>query len=280
MVVLLIGNPQKDRELAVTQRAIDVLRGCGVTAVVCCETARALRAQNVPCPPVAAVNDADLVVTVGGDGTLLRAGAVCVAHQVPVLGVNLGRTGFLATCEVSELQDKLPRLAAGNYHTTPRSLLHVSVPEQGWEQLAVNDVVVYGSVRTHPMDYHLYCDGTFVSRYRSDGLIAATPTGSTAYSFSAGGPVLDADAPVMVLTPLCAHSLHAVPLVFSDQRTLEIRPDSQNRDAVQVCADSNMPCVLAPGQTVHLCRAAQQLLLVTFAPTEQIQAIETKLMRR
>ena len=108
-------------------------------------------------------------------------------------------------------------------------MLLAEVPGRGWKQIAMNDVVLFGRSRLHPMDYTVYCDGAFVSRYRSDGVIAATPAGSTAYSLSAGGPVLDARAPVMVLTPVCAYGMRAVPLVFSADRHLNIVAEQDNR---------------------------------------------------
>lgn len=111
-------------------------------------------------------------------------------------------------------------------------------------------------------------------------MIIATPTGSTAYSLSAGGPVLDACAAVMVLTPVCAHSIHAVPLVLSASRTLTVVAEATNRDSVYASADSHSRCDLQPGESLTITTAVEQLGLITFDETEQFRAIETKLMRR
>ena len=231
-------------------------------------------------PQQQALAQAKQVITIGGDGTLLRIAHDCLAQSKPVLGVNLGRIGFLATCEVAELPEKLARLAAGRYTIEPRNLLRADAPAHNWHQVAMNDVVLFGNSRLHPMDYTVYCDGAFVSRYRSDGVIIATPTGSTAYSLSAGGPVLDACAAVMVLTPVCAHSIHAVPLVFSASRTLTVVAEATNRDSVYASADSHSRCDLQPGESLTITTAVEQLGLITFDETEQFRAIETKLMRR
>ncbi len=216
MSVFLFPNKIKDTDFSVTRQVIALLDQHGIHALLADELAGELvDTKAVFLPQQQALAQAKQVITIGGDGTLLRIAHDCLAQSKPVLGVNLGRIGFLATCEVAELPEKLARLAAGRYTIEPRNLLRADAPAHNWHQVAMNDVVLFGNSRLHPMDYTVYCDGAFVSRYRSDGVIIATPTGSTAYSLSAGGPVLDACAAVMVLTPVCAHSIHAVPLVFS-----------------------------------------------------------------
>ena len=280
MSVLLIPNPLKDTGFAVTKQIAGLLRGLGQNVLMCECSDTLVLPGVVRLPEPEAYRTADQVITIGGDGTLLRAGIRCIGAEKPVLGVNLGRTGFLATCEVEELSDKLRLLAEKKYQISRRGLLDACVAEKNWRGTAVNDVVLFGCSRMHPMDYTVYCDGAFVSRYRSDGLIVATPTGSTAYSFSAGGPVLDAEAGVMVLTPVCAHSLHAVPLVFSASRKLTIVAERDNRDEVYASADSGPQCILQPGEELRVTGAEKTLPLITFDAAEQFCAIETKLMRR
>ncbi len=281
MVVLLIPNPTKDHDLAVTCRAAALLRQYGVQVLITEEVAWPASFPEVTVlPEETAYSQADAVLTIGGDGTLLRSGHACVRSGKPVLGVNLGRTGFLATCEVEEMPEKLRRLADRKYMLTKRGLLSACMPQEGWKAEAINDVVVFGDTRMHPMDYSVYCDGCFVSSYRSDGLILATPTGSTAYSFSAGGPVLDGLADVMVLTPVCAHNVHTAPLVFAANRTLEIVADTENRDTCYACADSGPRHALLPGEKICVTAAPGKLQLITFQESEQFCAIENKLMRR
>lgn len=279
MSVLLIPNPTKDEGLAVTRRAAQILRQGGQTVLMpdTLQSGHPLPGV-VYLPEAAAYAEADRVVTVGGDGTLLRAGKTCARLGLPVLGVNLGRTGFLATCEVAELEEKLRRLAAEEFSVSPRLMLKAET--ESWQAEAVNDVVIFGHSRLHPMDYRVLCDGTPVGHYRSDGLIFATPTGSTAYSFSAGGPVLDADAPVLVLTPVCSHDAGAAPIVFGRGRTLEVTADADNRDLCYACADSDARCDLHPGETLRITAAENTLKLVSFAKAEQFDALANKLMRR
>lgn len=280
MAVLLIPNTIKDKDLSVTRRIAELLRQLN-TEVLLPDSCRQFFVPHAHfLPEEEAYAAADQVLTIGGDGTLLRSGHACVRHGKPVLGVNLGRTGFLATCEVEELPEKLRRLISGEYTLVKRGLLSACVPDGDWSIQAINDIIVFGEKRMHPMDYSVYCDGAFVSNYRSDGLIIATPTGSTAYSFSAGGPVMDGAADVMVLTPVCAHNVHTAPMVFASKRKLEIVADSENRDACYACADSGVPCLLQAGQRMWVSAAPGKLQLIAFQESEQFCAIENKLMRR
>ena len=281
MAVLLIPNALKDQGLTVTRRAAELLQQFGVPVLMTDTDANVREIPHATVLPEAeAYRQADQVLTIGGDGTLLRTGHACIRYGKPVLGVNLGRTGFLATCEVEEMPEKLHRLAAGEYTLVERGLLVASAVDADWQTEAINDIVIFGNTRMHPMDYSVYCDGSFVSSYRSDGLILATPTGSTAYSFSAGGPVLDGAADVMVLTPVCAHNVHTAPLVVAAKRTLEIVADAENREACYASADSGPQHTLQPGQRMRVTAAPRKLQLITFQDSEQFCAIENKLMRR
>lgn len=281
MAVLLYSNRTKDDKLTVTKRAARLLHDLGVPLLALPDLQTDMGKLPMEfLPQDEAFAKADLVLTVGGDGTLLQAAPFCLTAGKPVLGVNLGRTGFLATCEVSELPEKLARLAAGNFTVASRSLLHAETQDRQWQKIAMNDIVLFGTSRLHPSDFTVYCDEVPVSRFRGDGLIVATPTGSTAYSFSAGGPILDADASVMVLTPICAHGVRSAPIVFAATRKLRILVEEQNRSSATVCADSQAPCLLSPGASIRIYTAPQKLGLIEFSHAEQFRAIETKLMRR
>lgn len=281
MTVLLYPNPLKDTDLSVTRRAAALLHSYGVRVLLPDDLGPdAVCPESERMPVEQALSAADQVVTIGGDGTLLRAASQCLKHDKPLLGINLGRMGFLATCEMDEMPHKLKRLAQGDCHFECRSLLQVEKTDGAWSAAALNDVVLYGKSRMHPMDYTIYCDGVFVCRYRSDGIIAATPTGSTAYSLSAGGPILDASASVFVLNAICPHSPRQIPMVFSHTRRVTVVSEAANRDKVLASADSRVSCELEPGDRVDIFVAKTQLRLAAFDEAEQFRAIETKLMRR
>ena len=206
MTVFLYPNPMKDTDLSVTRRAAALLRSYGAEVLMAQEFSAAMGQDAGCCPQAEGIAAADLVVTVGGDGTLLRAAAECLDAGKPVLGINLGRTGFLATCEVAQMPANFRRLVNGDYHLQKRTLLRAE-SSGGWRASALNDVVLYSRSRLHPMDYAVYCDGICVGKFRSDGVILATPTGSTAYSLSAGGPIVEPVSQTMLVCPKCTHNI-------------------------------------------------------------------------
>lgn len=278
MTVFLYPNKTKDTDLSVTGRAIRLLRGLGASVCMAAEYGDTV-GPDVHCLPIEkGIAASDVVITVGGDGTLLRAADACVAYGKPVLGINLGRTGFLATCEVPQMDAKLGRLVRNEFRLERRALLQAE--SGGWRAAALNDIVLYGSSRLHPMDYVVYCDGIFVGSFRSDGVIVSTPTGSTAYSLSAGGPILDVFAPVFVMTVICPHGGQAAPLVLSNTRRLTVVSAPANREPVRASADSRCECRLDPGDSVEIHTAGQALSYIVFDDAEQFRAIETKLTRR
>ena len=223
----------------------------------------------------------DVVVTVGGDGTILHAAKACFALERPLLGINLGRTGFLATCEVDEMQEKLTLLAQGKFGLDPRALLKATVAgDEAHPQTALNDVVIYKGRQVQTIDFDIFCDDILVNHVRSDGVIVATPTGSTAYSLSAGGPILDAHVRGIVVTPICAHSLHSPSIVFAADRRITIRVDSAARDHALLSSDGEQERALQQGGAVQVELLDRCVKLITFNPADQFDAIDKKLRGR
>ena len=232
-------------------------------------------------PQPQALELAGALVTVGGDGTILHAAKACFALERPLLGINLGRTGFLATCEVDEMQEKLTLLAQGKFGLDPRALLKATVAgDEGHPQTALNDVVIYKGRQVQTIDFDIFCDDILVNHVRSDGVIVATPTGSTAYSLSAGGPILDAHVRGIVVTPICAHSLHSPSIVFAADRRITIRVDSAARDHALLSSDGEQERALQQGGAVQVELLDRCVKLITFNPADQFDAIDKKLRGR
>ena len=166
----------------------------------------------------------DLVVVLGGDGTLLAAGrAVCPG--VPILGVNLGRLGFLTEIARADLYPSLVEILAGRYEVEERSLLEITVSRRDGDMgtyRVFNDAVIAKSALSRIIELTLKADGGLVTTYRSDGLIISTPTGSTAYNLSAGGPIVNPLLPVVLLTPICPHTFSLRPIVVPDRSSIEV----------------------------------------------------------
>ena len=166
----------------------------------------------------------DVMVVLGGDGTIIHNARHAAAFDKPILGVNVGRLGFLAELETDEF-DELEKLVAGNYRTEDRMMLEIRYAEDGREKkcAALNDAVISRGAMAPMLDFHVGFNGQTVCNYRGDGLIVATPTGSTAYSLSAGGPIVDPNLACLQLTPVCSHSLLTRPVVFGPDARLTVR---------------------------------------------------------
>ena len=173
----------------------------------------------------------DLVVVLGGDGTLLSAVRALAGCEVPLLGVNLGRLGFLTEVALDELYPALEKVLAGEIEVEPRTMLTCTV-ERGGRPVetyqVINDVVLNKGALARISDFSVRVDGCRVSTYRSDGFIVATPTGSTAYNLSAGGPIVSPDLAAFVLTPICPHTLTHRPILVPDSATVEISLEFKN----------------------------------------------------
>lgn len=185
----------------------------------------------------------DLVITVGGDGTMLRAARLLAGSGVPVLGINRGRLGFLADVSPRDMHRRIDEVLAGKFERGSRSLLQVSlIPARGRakQRLAVNDCVLQKWETGRMLDYETWIDGQYVNTHCGDGLIVASATGSTAYALSCGGPIIHPSLDTMVIAPICPHTLSDRPIVISAASTVEIRRVQDRSTKAQVTCDGDM----------------------------------------
>lgn len=222
---------------------------------------------------------ADLVISMGGDGTMLRCARVCAPKQIALFGINCGTLGFLAAAEKEELPQALEALLNDRCVRNERMLLQVSVQSAGPAQTFVtfNDCVLHSSNMRA-----FFINGSFNGReipgYFGDGVIIATPTGSTAYSLAAGGPIVDPDMEVIVVTPICPHSLHQRPLVLPANGQLVLRPSFKNKeDRALVSLDGQINVPLELGATLTLSRAAYTVQLLTLPKRGFFNVLHKKL---
>ena len=201
-----------------------------------------------------------MVLAVGGDGTMLAAVQSAIAHDVPVLGFNLGTLGFLTEAEPDDLQTVVKRLFSGDYEIAERMTITASTGDLS--ATGVNDVVVEKIDSTRLVSLAVVIDGTEFATYRADGLIVATPTGSTAYSFSAGGPIVDPGLHAMVLTPVASHSLFDRSMVLPGEACIDITVQADRQ--VRVNVDKTGLGHLRAGQTVRVVRGERPARFVTF----------------
>lgn len=221
----------------------------------------------------------DLLIVLGGDGTLLSAARLSAANAVPILAVNLGSMGFLTTVAQDEMYSDLDEIFRGEHRVSERVMLEAEIVRGGVgvrRQIALNDAVLNKAALARIMDLELRVDGEYVTTYKADGLIFSTPTGSTAYSLSAGGPIVYPMVEAFVVTPICPHTLTHRPLVIPDTGVIEVDFRSQDQ-AVFLTLDGQIGIELSPGDTVRMRKAAKKLLLVRPARKTYYEILRSKL---
>lgn len=226
--VIVTPNPYRDKNFQTVRSAMDILRDSGLTVRLCLpfevdksfEMPRDLHFHRLE----KELPTADMVICFGGDGTILHMAKAATRHDLPVLGVNIGTMGFMAELESGELS-ALSRLAAGEYRIDKRMMLDVSVMQGervAYHDLCLNDAVITKGAIARVVHLAVSCDGVQAMEYGGDGIIVATPTGSTAYSLSAGGPIVEPEANNILLTPICAHDVVSRCMVTSEDRVITV----------------------------------------------------------
>ncbi len=218
---------------------------------------------------------ADMIVAMGGDGTLLRAANVVHPHSTPILGVNLGRLGFLSGAEPRELDDGLDRLLCGDYTVEERIALHAQTRAQN--AFALNEVVIERSVTARLVQVVMRVDDLPVSSFYGNGLILATPTGSTGYSLSSGGPIVHPNLSVLVATPICPHSLSLRPMVMPSDQLVTIQVMAEQSDEIMLSTDGRTVCPLAVGESVTIQRAPEPVRFINMQGLTFYDLLQRKL---
>jgi NAD+ kinase len=222
----------------------------------------------------------DALITLGGDGTMLRGARLLGGREVPILGVNLGRLGFLTSCGQDQLDDALERFARGEYLAEMRMQLEAhSQTIRGEERrswLALNDVVLHKGGFARVVKLRVLVDGEDVSVYAADGVIISTPTGSTAYNLSAGGPVVLPTQHLIITTPISPHTLGVRPLVVPADSEIVVRAEDGPEELL-VTIDGQVGTMFAPGDSLVVRRAAASVLLVRFPESSFFSVLRRKL---
>lgn len=267
MRVGIISNLEKPEAVVLARRLVDWLAARGVTPVIPQSLAVHLgRSCESPggAPWMHDLTKADFITVLGGDGTLLKAARQTSTLGKPLLGVNLGRLGFLTEIEADELFDEMEVFLEGKYVVEERNMLRARVypvppgaagliPELPWRDLparhsalALNDVVITKGTFARMILLDTYLDGSYVATYPADGLIVSTPTGSTAYSLSAGGPLVNPTLDVVIVTPICPHTFYSRPMVISKNEKLTIRVRAEGQETT-LTFDGQEGYLLDPG---------------------------------
>ena len=222
----------------------------------------------------------DLAVVVGGDGTMLSAARNLAEHNVPAIGVNLGRLGFLADIAMQNLEPSLDAILRGDYHIEQRTLLDTTVSlndEIVCRGNSVNDTAISKGNTGRLIEFEIHVNGQFLSHIRSDGVILATPTGSTAYSLSAGGPIIYPTLPVFSLSPICPHTLSNRPIVLDENARVEISAMVFAETHANLALDGVIACKLHGNEIVTVSKAARPLSMIRINGHNHFETLRSKL---
>jgi NAD+ kinase len=253
----IIGKPG-DPNVKQTVRALsEHLLGLGLEVLAEIQTRELLKDGNCSACALASMGEkCQLVIIIGGDGTFLGAARALAAGDVPLLGINLGRLGFLVDISPPQMLEAVDRVLAGDFDQERRFLLSSRTAPPGatavTPALAFNDVVLHKWNSPRMVEFETYIDGQFVNAQRSDGMIVSTPTGSTAYALSGGGPLLQPSLDALLLVPICPHTLSNRPIVVAGDSRVEIRIRGQDHAHVHVSCDGQNDKAIQPGENLYI----------------------------
>ncbi|NOZ87679.1 MAG: NAD(+)/NADH kinase [Deltaproteobacteria bacterium] len=267
------------RALSLAADVMEWLDRRGVHGMLGIEESKALgRGDGVPSETLA--DKSDLILVLGGDGTLIHAAGLLKDRDVPILGVNLGGLGFLTVLSIAELEPTLDEALKGNLAVEERIRLDAELWRDGkieLKGLALNDAVINKGALARIVGLETWVDGERIAVFRADGIIFATPTGSTAYNLAAGGPIIDPRLPAIVLTPICPHSLTARPLVLPEKSVVEVFMPNDAAEEIFLTLDGQRGIALKAGDRIKVERSARPVLLVRSPKRSAYEILRTKL---
>ena len=283
--IILFPNVNRDIDLIITHGVGGILEKCGRETVICPvfddETG-----VDIPVPDSGAavleyeLTHAEMIITFGGDGTILRAARAAAGCGVPILGINMGGKGFMAELEIEEIE-LISSAAAGVYEIESRMMLDAEIVRENeivCRDFALNDIVIRGDNKV--IDLSLFGDGQLISEFSGDGAIIATPTGSTAYSMAAGGPIVEPSAHNIIITPICAHVLEAKPFVLVSNRRVSIEIGYKKHGPAYMSADGGERADIFGGDQINVRKSERYTRLVRLSNRSFYRKVSEKLGER
>lgn len=280
--VVLCPNPYRDKGLAAAKEADGILRQMGLETVFCLpfKPEGGEQQYGVVCRPLQQeLRGSDLIIAFGGDGTILHLARTAAMRGIPVLGVNLGSLGFMSDLELSELH-LLRNLAKGRFRREKRMMLDVTVLREGrtvYASSALNDAVVSKGAMARVIRLQVMAGDDQLGVFGGDGVVVATPTGSTGYSLSAGGPIVEPTAQNFVISPICAHTVFSSSFVLSAAGTVTVSPADQGRKQVYLSVDGGRAFALKSGDKVRVCRSQYETELLRLTDKSLYEILRTKM---
>lgn len=269
----IITNYTKDEDYVITTRIKECVESYGKTCILCeKDDYENIKEETIP-------KHIDCALVVGGDGTFIQASRKLFGRDVPMLGINMGTLGYLTEVEVQNVESAIRQLMEGNYTIENRMMLYGSA-SYNIRDVALNDIVVSRSGNMKILHFNLYVNGQFLNSYQADGIIVSTPTGSTAYNLSAGGPIVEPTASLMVVTPICSHALNSSSIVFAaeDEIVIEIdaRRDGQTEEAMIMFDGADM-IPIHTGDKIRIKKAWEIAKIVKLSKISFLETLREKM---
>lgn len=286
MKIVVSPNPYRDKQFKNARQACAVLKEAGAEVSLCLpfdvdrnfEIPSDLRFRDIQ----KEIKTADMLICFGGDGTILHSSKIATEHELPILGVNIGTMGFIAELEAAEL-DLLRKLPKGEYKIEERSMLDVSVvsgKQTLFHETALNDAVVTKGAIARVVQLSITCDGVEATSFSGDGVILCTPTGSTAYSMSAGGPIVEPSAKNFLITPICAHAMLAKSIVVAPNRVITVRVGKMGRHNAFLSVDGGRAFRLNVGDEIVVKSSPKVTRLVRLKDTSFFELLNRKFLEK
>lgn len=278
---LIYTNRLKDKNLATTKRICEYLEGQGQRTTVKADGDSNI--GNTDEIPGDIPADVDCMIVLGGDGTVLQAARETKKLHIPIIGVNLGTLGYMTEIEPANLEDSLDRLIAGDYEQENRMMLNGRVIfgdgriEEGW---ALNDIVISRSGSLQIIKFNIYVNGQFLNHYNADGMIVTTPTGSTGYNLSAGGPLIEPSAELIMLTPICPHTLNQRSIILSPEDVIEIEiPEIREgvSQTIEANFDGSHMIPLCTGDKIRIVRSEKKTEFIKLNQVSFLEVLHKKM---
>ncbi len=278
MRIYLMPNFTKPRTKELLQELCCRMKALGIDAACSKEDWQIMVSAGIgPVEPDPDAARCDLILSIGGDGTIIHSAWRAALAGKPVVGVNLGRLGFLAQIEPEELERFLLCLREGDYQREKRFAIQAGLPRaEDCLPFALNDIVFSKAPDQNLADFEIFCNGRPIDHYGADGVIFSTSTGSTAYALSAGGPVMDPALEAILMVPICPHSIAIRPMVFSGEKTISLR----SQKTLQAVADGARRTTVPPGVTAVIGRSPLEPEFISFGEHEFFEILAAKIKQR
>lgn len=279
----IITNEQKDRDLRFTRILVESIAANGGHVKIQSDIAGKLGIKDEKLDEEAVLSESDVMICLGGDGTFLKVSRKAHKKELPILGINLGTMGFLTEVEKKDIDEAIIHIINGKYEIETRIMLQAKVLRDGTllgEDTALNDIVISRGALSRILHVKTYINNVFVDSFPGDGLIVSSPTGSTAYSLSCGGPIVEPDLDLIIVTPICPHILYTRSFITSGTRTVKVIVDESYSHTAMVTVDGQEGYEIRGGDIVEIRKAESTVKLIRINPRDFFSILRKKIYYR